>query len=1330
MTTDTEITNLTQKIGKFEQMGQRLAVIRGAVQATEAGGFRLGFTDLFDSIKKGTGTFDEFGNVVEGTGRKFSTLEKINMGLKGSFQVLTVGISRLLGTFAIWAAVFTVLIPLLGVLANALGLTSDAMAKLDEATEKLNTTNKLFLDIQEKLGKTGSLSEQYDLQGASATALANSIGEVIEQQQKLDSLREKGAFLDNVEGGFDRFFGLGAFDKESELSTVKVYEDLVKKGLIDKGSVGIDNMYAKPGSKAGAYKMTSVGLTTESYNKASSQEQSRAVELARREIAAMDPAVKKSFIEFGESTIAMKNNLKDLDTISSEHLLTLQNQSKHLKALNSLSASTSNLFKQLSSPSGGLANISEYLDGITDQFQEMAQIRLDPKLESFKQGLNTNEAEVNKRYDDNVRKAMGDKDLISKAEDTRTQELKEGSAKAAEAAGYKNLKEANISIAKYSVAAAESLANLASAAANASVAQAALAASLKKTQFLAGLSSRSSGILASAEYKTEARKVAIDNAAKQTNIKALQEQRRVDTENLRGILGPLANFANSAQLKDQAYSKLTNPTTQEDKRGNIAAALGRLAGVEGAISIAQADIKVNTLSLPSRLQTRLDPKLKTINDDLNAEVSRTDIETTGKSIKLETEFAGLVGVGSEVTDSLYAYKVALGANEAEAAKLKITTSALELSLKALNDEIKADKKAGNLKEGSDERRAADKAVGEAEDKLKASQQAKEKTTLERAKLDREFELEENLKKLKETNILKIRSSEIDEISGRTSSEANSILQIRLALEEDIYKAQEQAFATQNATLLLEIAKKEAAAEHNIAVIKLNQELRIQSETLERIDSLFGSNKASTGLLNADQINTINQAYTEILAKQQQISQDKIDRELTGNEKIIAQEALRVEYLEKALALKEKTLEAKEKATLPYQLDKDLLAERFELDAKKFRDTLDSYNKTVVNASYKAVDTFVDGIGNAVKNLDFNLKNIIRDTIFAFDDMMMEYAGNQLKAMMKDAIAGMFGKPDMFKSPAEIAAAKATAEAKAIAQKQSADISTLKDEAVNKHTTLFDKMVNLLQRIADAISGNKAQPNTNALAGIGEGALQQLDYKFSEQGAMLASQTAGFTPSELFAAGGTQADIIAAQNAEFDTLASVSSTFSDSTENFTTGTLSITEAFGGHMDSFGGYMDSFRDTTQLIGQNLDSFTQSLFSSSGGGSGGGGLLGGLGSLFGMGGGTTSASMFASQEAGFSAADLASWGGSMMGFANGGAFDVGGQGGTDSKLVQFMATPGEQVIVKTPEQQKEATTGATTVHVVNHFTINGPTSRESQQQISSKVGASIQRAMARNN
>jgi hypothetical protein len=37
----------------------------------------------------------------------------------------------------------------------------------------------------------------------------------------------------------------------------------------------------------------------------------------------------------------------------------------------------------------------------------------------------------------------------------------------------------------------------------------------------------------------------------------------------------------------------------------------------------------------------------------------------------------------------------------------------------------------------------------------------------------------------------------------------------------------------------------------------------------------------------------------------------------------------------------------------------------------------------------------------------------------------------------------------------------------------------------------------------------------------------------------------------------------------------------------------------------------------------------------------------------------------------------------FADGGDFDVAGAGGTDSQLVQFMATPGERVSVRTPQQ-----------------------------------------------
>ncbi len=59
----------------------------------------------------------------------------------------------------------------------------------------------------------------------------------------------------------------------------------------------------------------------------------------------------------------------------------------------------------------------------------------------------------------------------------------------------------------------------------------------------------------------------------------------------------------------------------------------------------------------------------------------------------------------------------------------------------------------------------------------------------------------------------------------------------------------------------------------------------------------------------------------------------------------------------------------------------------------------------------------------------------------------------------------------------------------------------------------------------------------------------------------------------------------------------------------------------------------------------------------------------------------------------------------FASGGSFMVGGSGGTDTTPVQFRATPGERVIVQTPEQQRASDAGggngrpgAVSVH--NHF------------------------------
>lgn len=50
------------------------------------------------------------------------------------------------------------------------------------------------------------------------------------------------------------------------------------------------------------------------------------------------------------------------------------------------------------------------------------------------------------------------------------------------------------------------------------------------------------------------------------------------------------------------------------------------------------------------------------------------------------------------------------------------------------------------------------------------------------------------------------------------------------------------------------------------------------------------------------------------------------------------------------------------------------------------------------------------------------------------------------------------------------------------------------------------------------------------------------------------------------------------------------------------------------------------------------------------------------------------------------------SLFGFASGGAFTVGGAGGTDSQLVAFKATPGEEVTVRTPGQQAASGGGIT--------------------------------------
>lgn len=115
--------------------------------------------------------------------------------------------------------------------------------------------------------------------------------------------------------------------------------------------------------------------------------------------------------------------------------------------------------------------------------------------------------------------------------------------------------------------------------------------------------------------------------------------------------------------------------------------------------------------------------------------------------------------------------------------------------------------------------------------------------------------------------------------------------------------------------------------------------------------------------------------------------------------------------------------------------------------------------------------------------------------------------------------------------------------------------------------------------------------------------------------------------------------------------------------------------------------------------------------GGDSGGGGLGGGggiLGSILGsFGGGETAGSgIFGGIQ-------------SLFGFANGGEFQVGGVGGTDSQLVAFRASPNETVTIRRPDQQQGSGSG-------NNFSFNfSIDARGADSGVEQRIEAAINKA-----
>lgn len=91
-------------------------------------------------------------------------------------------------------------------------------------------------------------------------------------------------------------------------------------------------------------------------------------------------------------------------------------------------------------------------------------------------------------------------------------------------------------------------------------------------------------------------------------------------------------------------------------------------------------------------------------------------------------------------------------------------------------------------------------------------------------------------------------------------------------------------------------------------------------------------------------------------------------------------------------------------------------------------------------------------------------------------------------------------------------------------------------------------------------------------------------------------------------------------------------------------------------------------------------------------------------------------------------------LLGFAGGGDFDVGGEGGTDRNVVMFRASRGEHVSIRTPEQHQRAGTGGggsgTPIVVGGPVIINRVNPQESVDAFDTPYGRKVHLNMIRQN
>jgi hypothetical protein len=594
----------------LEHVANKRKALSAVYEKTELLGFRNGFADLNKEIAK----------------LNLSPFEAGMLRLRGGLGALTISVGRLLGTFSVWGATAAILLPILGGITNALGLTTDHAAKLEESMTSLNSKLDLSKKISEDLKVAGDFHTIFELNASSAMSFAESLGAVSEAMKKYNDFKANAGLLTSYFDDMANMFTLGYGGSGGKIAMDPIMEEFDRRMATDKKFAAANKDTFTTNIKGASTPAAA------SFRRANALGLGDTEDVVRKVFSALnDPKLRKEAKEYADTASGMSKNLKELNDISSDYIISITNQSKELKALNAFSTSSAQAIKLLDkndlTKSG--ANIQEFLSGITDQFEEMSGISLPADLELLRTRLNRLQEDVNNNYKTAMELAGSDKDLQKKAEDDRAKSLSQGTSSLL--GSYGGIEKVQQDYIGYSLKASKSLADLATAAGRASLAQTSLSAKLKETQFYGSFSKEGEARAIREARKTEEKIANIQIKAEKTNAAAIDAQKSNTEQQLRTALSLASKelFKNSksnnpsplgtGSVKDQAIQALS----VKELDGSIASQI--LSLVNSLESLGAASV-IATLKIDS-IRASLG---KARESEARAEFKETDAEADKK----------------------------------------------------------------------------------------------------------------------------------------------------------------------------------------------------------------------------------------------------------------------------------------------------------------------------------------------------------------------------------------------------------------------------------------------------------------------------------------------------------------------------------------------------------------------------------------------------------------------------------------------------------------------------------------------------------------------------